>query len=246
MPKIKVPLFYIYGNDVDMMEKKWLPDFEKKNQDASFLRYDATIDEIQPGRMITEYVSNDLFSARKIFIIRNPEEQTNKVETFVEGVLENPVDTNAVVMVAAKHNKVTRLGKLVKEHFKVLEFEIPEVKPFDLLDAINSKNGSRIIQQSNKLFSAEFNALALYSLLCGHFFLMKKVKERENKPSDFIARELGEHQFRIQKMMVANRYWSTAEINQAIRNLAKLGDQIRSWQYDEQMLLQMYLINISL
>jgi len=246
MAKTKLPLYFIYGNDVDMIERKWLPDFEKQNKDASFLRYDATIDEIQPGKMLTEYISNDLFSARKIFIVRNPEEQTAKVEAFVEGVLENPISTNVVVLVSGKYNKTTRLGRLIKDNFKVQDFELPELKPFDLLDAINSKSATRIIQQSNKLFSADYNPLAMYSLLCGHFFLMKKVKERQNKPTEVIARELNEHQFRIQKMMVANRYWSLPEIDRAIQGLAKLGDQIRSWQYDEQMLLTMFLIKSSL
>jgi len=61
-----------------------------------------------------------------------------------------------------------------------------------------------------------------------------------------IARQLKQHQFRIKKAMVAFRYWNGEELEQALRDLGQLDSQLRSWQYDERMLIQMSLIKLCL
>lgn len=244
MPKGE--LYYTYGDDTDMIEKKWLPDLQRKYPEAEWLRYDITIDELPVGKIVSEYSSNDLFAKGKVVVVRNADAKPATTEVLVEAILDNPIPGNALVLIASGWNKTTRLGKLVKDKFIVKEFVLPEIKPFDLLDALNSKSAGKVLNQSNKLFSAEYNALALYSLLCGHFSLLQQVKDREGQHPDNIARELKQHSFRIKKAQVANRYWSREQIASALRELAEVGKLIRTWQYDEQMLLQMCLIKLTL
>lgn len=240
----KLPFYYIHGDDTDMIEKKWLPDLQKKYPTAEFLRYDAMIDEIPVGRLVTEYFANGLFSSSKVIVIRNADSKQETCEALATALLENPIKENALVFLASGINGTTRLGKLAKKSFIVQEFAKPEIKPFDLLDALNSKSISKVLFQASRLFSAEYHALALYSLLCGHFTLLRQVKEQDGKPAALVARELKQHEFRIKKAQVANRYWSKEEIANALRELAKTGHLIRSWQYDERMLLEMLLIKI--
>ena len=63
--------YFVYGDDADMIEKRYIPDLEKKYQSASWLRYDATIDDIRIGSLTTEYNANDLFADSKVIVIRN-------------------------------------------------------------------------------------------------------------------------------------------------------------------------------
>lgn len=243
---MKPALYYTFGDDTDMIEKKWLPDIQKKYPDAAWFRYDATIDDLPVGKLITEYCSNDLFSKGKVIVVRNADSKPAQSEALAEAVVDNPIHGNALVLIASGHNKTTRLGKLVKDKFMVREFVLPEIKPFDLLDALNSKSAGKVLHHANRLFAADYNALALYSLLCGHFTLLKQVKDREKFSAQQISRELKEHEFRIKKAMVANRYWSKEQISTALRQLSDLGRLIRTWQYDEQMLIQMFLIKVSM
>lgn len=243
---MKLPFYYIYGDDVDMIEKKWFPDLQQKYVSAQWLRYDASIDEIPVGKLVTEYLANDLFASGKVIVIRNADAKQEVVESLSSTLLANPIKENALILVASGLNGTTRLGKLVKSKFIVKEFVKPEVKPFDLLDNLNSKSIGRVLSQYNKLQAAEFSNLALYSILCGHFSLLKQIKSLQHKSPDQIARELGEHQFRVKKAMVALRYWSEEDLKRALTELVELGNLLRSWQYDDTMLLQMYLIKLCL
>jgi len=236
--------YYVYGDDTDMIEKKYLPDLANKFQGATWLRYDASIDDIQVGKLTTEYNSNGLFDSGKVICVRNADDKAAQVETLAGALLESPNDANALILIGKSLNGVTKLGKLVKKHFISKEFSKPEIKPFDLLDALNCKSSSKVILQSEKLFAENFNPLGLYSLLCGHFILLKQVKERQGQNYQNVARELKQHQFRIKKMMVANRYWELPEIDAALKDLKRLGDLLRTWQYDEKMLIQMMLIKL--
>lgn len=244
---VKGDFYYVYGDDTDMIEKKWMPDLREKFPKAEFLRYDAAIDEIRAGRLVTEYNSNDIFSEGKVIVIRNADQkQSDSVLAIAEAVTAHPVAGNALVLIGSGWNKTTKLGRLVKKSFIPREFARPELKPFDLLDALNAKNSGKVILQSNKLFAEEFNPLALYSLLCGHFVLLRQVKERQGQDPNAIARELKQHQFRIKKATIANRYWELHELDRALLELKTLGELLRTWQYDEQMLIQMALIKLCL
>jgi len=237
--------YYIYGDDADMIEKKWLPDMRRRFPSAEFLRYDASIDEIRVGRLVTEYNSNDIFNEGKVIVIRNADQkQSQSVLALAEALTSAPIDGNALVLIGSGWNKTTKLGKLIKKSFISQEFIRPEIKPFDLLDALNAKNSNKVILQSNKLFADDFNALALYSLLCGHFILLRQVKERQTQSPEEIARELKQHLFRVKKAIVANRYWDLDELDAALLSLKRLGDLLRTWQYDEQMLIQMTLLKL--
>lgn len=236
--------YYAHGDDVDMIEQKWLPDLEKKYSETAWLRYDATIDDIKIGFLTTEYYSNDLFSAGKTILIRNADAKASQVEAFLEGLVSNPITSNAVVLIANGLNRTTRLGKLVKKHFVIREFEKPEIKPFDLLDCLNTKNIPKILQHSNILFNAGYNPLLLFSLIFGHFLLLRKIKEREGKTAQVISREINQHQFRVKKSMVANRFWSHEELNWSLQELGNLDRLLKTWQYDEKMLIQMGLIKL--
>lgn len=244
--KSTLPLYYVYGDDTEVIEKKWLPDFKKKFPEHTFFRYDASIDDISPARITTELTAHDLFSHGKVVVIRNADSKSDSMEALLSAMKETPPIGNALVLLASGLNKTTKLGKLASQVCVVREFKLDEIKPFDLLDAINTKNTGRILQQTRRLFEAEYSVLMLYSLLCGHLLLMRKVKERQAQSPEEIARELKEHIFRIKKMVVANRYWSADQISQALAALVKTGDLLRTWQYDDRMLLEMFLISITL
>ena len=147
-------------------------------------------------------------------------------------------------MLSKSWNKTTRFGKLVKKHFVVRELAKPEIKPFDLLDSLNTKNLAKILNCSNRLFEADYNPLAIFSLVFGHFILLRHIKAHDGKTPDAIARELKQHQFRIKKAMVANKEWTTQDITNALQTLGRLDKLLRTWRYDEKMLIQMALIKL--
>lgn len=236
--------YFAYGDDADMIEKRWLPDLQKRYPEATWLRLDATIDEIKVGSLTTEYNANDLFNNGTVILVRNVDTKPAQTEALASALLENPNPDNAVVFIGTGWNKTTKLGKLIKKSFLVKEFSKPEIKPFDLLDSLNSKNSGRVIHQSNMLFENDYNALALFSLIFSHMLLLRKIKEHEGKPAEVIARELKQHAFRVKKAMVALRYWSKEDINSALEDLSRLDRHLRSWQYDEKMLIQMCLIKL--
>ncbi len=238
--------YYTYGDDADMLEKKWFPDIERKYPKATWLRYDATIDDINIGNLVTEYSVNDLFSQGKVIVIRNADKKQEQVQALAEELLNNPVSGNALVLIANGYNKTTRLGKLAKKSFMVREFSRPEIKPFDMIDSLNAKNSAMVLRHSQRLLDADYHPLALFSLLFGHFLLLRQVHGLRRLSEQEIARELKQHSFRIKKAMVAFRYWTGEEIEAALRQLGELDSLLRTWQYDERMLLQMNLIKLCL
>jgi len=238
--------YYTYGDDAEMIEKKWLPDIEKKYPNATWLRYDATIDDISIGRLVTEYAANDLFSQGKVIVIRHADKKQDQVEALATELLTIPSSSNALVLIADGWNKTTRLGKLAKKSFMVREFAQAEVKPFDLLDTLNTKNATMVMRHSERLFAADYNPLAMFSLIFGHFLLLRQIHALRQKSSEEIARELKQHSFRVKKAMVAFRYWKGEDLDQALQLLGKVDSLLRTWQYDEKMLLQMALIKLCL
>jgi DNA polymerase III delta subunit len=236
--------YFVYGDDADMIEKKYLPDLEKQYGDATWLRYDATIDDIRIGHLTTEYNANDLFAESKVILIRNADAKFAQVEELATSLLENPIPANALVLISKSWNKTTKLGKLVKKSFTVKELSKPEIKPFELLDSLNFKKASRVIQQSNLLFENEYNPLALFSLISGHILLLKKIKQHQGKSAEVIAREIKQHVYRVKKTMPALREWSEEDIANALKEMQELDRRIRTWQYDEKMLIQMSLIKL--
>ena len=236
--------FFVYGNDTDMIEKKYLLDLENKYKEATWLRYDATIDEIRVGYLTTEYNANDLFAKSKVILIRNADVKSAQVESLAQALLENPIPDNALILISSSWNKTTKLGKLIKKNFTVKELKKPELKPFDLLDALNIKNSVRVIQLSNLLFDNDYNPLALFSLLSGHILLLKKIKQNEGKSAEVIAREIKQHTYRVKKTMIALRKWSSEDIANGLKEMQKLDRLLKTWRYDEKMLVQMSLIKL--
>jgi DNA polymerase III delta subunit len=238
--------YYTYGDDTDMMERKWFPDLKKKYPKAAWLRYDATIDDIDIGRLVTEYTVSDLFSQGKVIVIRNADAKYGQIEELASELLKAPDRNNALILIAKGWNKTTRLGKLVKKSFMAREFSKPEIKPFDLLDSLNTKNSTMVLKQSIRLFDADYNPLAMFSLIFGHFLLLRQIKERERDSVEMVARALKQHVYRVKMAFVANRHWSKAELDGALGQLGHLDMLLRTWQYDERMLIQMALIKLCL
>ena len=238
--------YYTYGADTDMMEKKWFPDLQRKYPAAAWLRYDATIDDINIGKLVTEYTANDLFSKGKVIVIRNADKKQEIVQALAEELLNHPVAGSALVLIASGWNKTTRLGKLAKKSFIVREFNRPEVKPFDMIDALNAKNSAMVLRHSERLFAADYHPLAMFSLLFGHFLLLRQVHALRHLGEQQIARELKQHSFRIKKAMIAFRYWKGEELEEALKLFGRVDSLLRTWQYDERMLIQMALIKLCL
>lgn len=238
--------YYTYGNDTDMVEQRWLPDLESRYPEARWLRFDATIDDLDIGKLTTEYYSNAIFSPSTVIVVRNADHKHAQVFELAQALVEAPVSDNALVLIGSSWNKTTKLGKLVKKSFVSKEFSKPELKPFDLLDSLNTKSSNKVLQFSNLLFDADYHPLAMFSLVFGHFLLLRKIKELDGRPAPEIARTLGVHNFRIQKAMVACRHWTKDELAQALQDLGELDALLRTWQYDERMLIQMALIKLCL
>jgi DNA polymerase III delta subunit len=238
--------YYIHGNDTDMIEQRWLPDLDSKYPEARWLRLDATIDEIDLSKLTTEYYSNAIFSPSTVIVVRNADHKPAQVFELAEALVEAPVGDNALVLIGSSWNKTTKLGKLVKKSFIAKEFSKPELKPFDLLDSLNTKSSNKVLQFSNLLFAADYHPLAMFSLVFGHFLLLRKIKELDGRPAPEIARRLGVHNFRIQKAMVACRHWTKEGLAEALQDLGELDALLRTWQYDEKMLIQMALIKLCL
>lgn len=244
--------YYTFGNDSDLLEKRWLPGLEKKYSKATWLRYDAVIDKIDVGNIVTEYNVNDLFAEGKVVVIRNADsKQAANVHALTEALLSNPVPGNALILLGASWNKTTKLGKLVKKSFRVKELTKPELKPFDMLDCLNSKNLSKTLFHCGRLFENGQNHLAMFSLLFGHFLLLRQVVQRKGQPADEIARDIKQHVFRVKKAMVANQFWTLGEIDNALQELMRLDSFLRFSEYDrtmttQKMLVQMSLIKITL
>jgi len=236
--------YFVYGDDSDMIERKWLPDVSSRYQAQSWTRLDATIDDISVSALTTDYYANNLFGNGKVLFIRNADHKHAQVAELIEELTANPLGENALILLSKSWNKTTRFGKLVKKYFVVRELAKPEIKPFDLLDSLNTKNLARILNCSNRLFDADYNPLAIFSLVFGHFVLLRQIKAHEGKTPEEIARELKQHQFRIKKAMVANREWTTQDITHALNSLGRLDSLLRTWQYDEKMLIQMTLIKL--
>lgn len=236
--------YFAYGDDSDMIEKKWLPDISSRYTNQAWTRLDATIDDISVGKLTTEYYANSLFGEGKVLFIRNADYKHAQVAELIEQLVSKPLPDNALILVSKSWNKTTRFGKLVKKYFVAREFEKPEIKPFDLLDSLNVKSMAKVLYHSNRLFEADYNPLAIFSLVFGHFMLLRQVKEREASTPEVVARELKQHQFRVRKAMVANRFWTTAELTAALKQLGRLDSLLRTWQYDEKMLIQMSLIKL--
>jgi DNA polymerase III delta subunit len=236
--------YFAHGDDSDMIEKKWLPDVSSRYTTQTWLRLDATIDDINVGTLTTEYYTNNLFGDGKVLFIRNADYKHAQVAELVKQLVLKPLPSNALILVSNSWNKTTTFGKLVKKYFIVREFEKPEVKPFDLLDSLNVRNTTKVLQCSNRLFEAGYNPLAIFSLVFGHLMLLRQIKEREGQNPDNIAREIKQHQFRVKKAMVANKFWTTQGISEALKQLGRLDELLRTWQYDEKMLIQMTLIRL--
>ena len=90
---VKGNFYYVYGNDSMLIEKKWLPDLERKFSNAQFLRYDTTIDLIDINRLTSVYYSNDLFNDGKVILIRNADtKQIDMVLSLAEALTSHPVE----------------------------------------------------------------------------------------------------------------------------------------------------------
>ena len=236
--------YFVHGDDSEIIEKKWLPEVSARYPNQAWTRLDATIDDISVPTLTTEYYANNLFGDGKVLFIRNADYKHAQVAELIEELTTNPLAENALIILSKSYNKTTRFGKLVKKHFVVRELAKTEMKPFDLLDSLNTKNLARVLHCSNRLFEAEYHPLAMFSLIFGHFMLLRQIKAHEGKTPEQVARELKQHQFRIKKAMVANREWSTQDITNALQTLGRLDELLRTWRYDEKMLIQMTLIKL--
>ena len=238
--------YYTYGNDTDMIEQRWFPDIESRYPEAQWIRLDATVDDLDIGSIATEYYSNAIFSPYTVIVVRNADDKPAQVFELAQKLVEAPVDGNALVLIGSGWNKTTKLGKLIKKSFVAKDFSKPELKPFDLLDSLNTKSSSKVLQFSSLLFASDYHPLAMFSLIFGHFLLLRKIKELERHSVPEIARRLKVHNFRVLKAMTACTYWTKEELAQALQDLGQLDGLLRTWQYDEKMLLQMALIKLCL
>lgn len=237
---------YVHGDDSDMIEKRYLPDLEKKYEGATWVRLDAALDKFNVGNVISEYESNDLFADKKVFLIRNADVRGDRVFELCTTLTEKPMDGRAVVLIGGGWNKTTKLGKLIKKAFAVKELAKPEIKPFDMLDCINTKSTGKVLFHCERLFEAEYNHFAMFSLLFGHLLLIRQVMQRKGKPADVIAREIKQHSFRVKKAMVANQFWSLDEIDTALQDLMRLDSFLRFSDYDRTLTIQKMLIEMAL
>ena len=235
-------LYYFFGDDAELLQKR-LELLKQERPNSQWLRYDTAIDTLSVGVLTTEYYTNELFTKKDIMVIRNADKD-EVVTDFVEEIIRNPLPDNTLVLIGATHNRTTRLGKLVAKHFQVGEFSIPEITPFALLDAISDKNASRALLQCERLFDAGYVPLAVFSLILGHFTALEQVIGRLPSPADVIARKTNQHIFKVKRCMSAAKYWNLQEIRDAFSQLKHTSTLLRSWTFNEAMLIEMLLINL--
>ena len=229
-----------------MIENKYLLNLENKCAGATWVRNDAALDKFRVGDLISEYQSNDLFADQKVFLIRHADIKGDRVFELCSTLVTNPIGDHTVVLIADGWNKTTKLGKLIKKHFVVKELNKPQIKPFDMLDFINERSTAKVLSQCNRLFDNDYNHLAIFSLLFGHFLLLRQVVARKGMGADVVAREIKQHPFRVKKAMVATRHWTLDEIDDALGELIRLDSFLRFSEYDRTMTIQKMLLSMAL
>ena len=92
--------YFVHGDDSDMIEKKWLPDVSSRYTTQTWVRLDATIDDIDVGALTTEYYTNNLFGDGKVLFVRNADYKHAQVAELIKQLVEKPVPGNALILVA--------------------------------------------------------------------------------------------------------------------------------------------------
>ena len=241
---MKLPFYYIHGNDTDMIEKKWLQNLKDKNPKADFTWLNTELDNINIEAVAAYFASYNIFCDRKIVVVRNADSKQELSLDLAKALEQDYLGDNILVLLAGGLNQTTKLGKYAKQHFIVQEFSVPEIKPFAMLDSLNARDSLQTLQQLRKLLENDYNAMALHTLVFNHLLLLRKVKEYEGDSFDWIARQLKENPYRIKKMVVGTRYWTKANIEYALTAFSKLGKDLRTWPAEPNVLLEMALIDI--
>lgn len=239
-------IYCAYGDDVALIENKWLPDLRNKYKEADWTRLDASIDFIDANFIISELMSESLFTPGKVVFIRNADEALDSTLKVVQELLKVASNENVLVLILSALDKRTTLGKILADQVITREFQKPEIKPFDFIENLSRKKTALSLHQSKLLFENGSNIFILYALMCGHFSLLRRIKDLRNNNFNTVAKDLGIHAFRAKKLMEVEGFWTKEDLNTVLRELDFLGRSIKTWQHDPIMLLHMFIVSICL
>lgn len=235
-----------FGDDVGIIENKWLVDLKNKYSDWEWLRLDASIDTIDSSSVVSELLSNNLFFKGRVVFIRNAELAEKEVNKVLESFSKVSTDDKVLILILKSLDKRTLLGKILNNQAMLREFKKPEIKPFEFIDSLSRKKVTVALNQSNLLFDNGSNIFIIYSLLCGHFSLLRRIKDLKISNFNQLAKSLGIHTFRAKKLLEVEGFWTKNDLNRTLEELSSLGKAIRSWQYDPIVLLHMFIISACL
>ena len=237
------PAHFISG--APEMVEKYLDAIQNKHSKSMWFFYNLSIDTISVGELTTEYYSNSIFGDKKVFLLRNVDNNSELVLSFLEEIKANPLTENIVLLTADSMKFTTRLGKFLKANAEIKDFEVKDTLAFDLIDALSRRNTKKVIHFSSMILEREdFNSMALLGLLISHFILLKKAKEFEHEPVSKVAQILKQNQYRMMKVMEVCKFWKVQQIDACLQKIQSLDSFIKTWQYDTKTLVGMYLIKI--
>ncbi len=136
--------YYTYGDDSTMIEKKWLPDLQRKYLDAEWIRLDASIDDISVPSLVTEYNVNDLFSKGKVIVIRN----ADKKQEQADQMMEDGKEYQAEKKMQQKEKKLQQAEKKMQKSGAGLK--PAKTKKIKLKEKIRKHEGEKIDDEMKK------------------------------------------------------------------------------------------------
>lgn len=115
---------------------------------------------------------------------------------------------------------------------------------FDIFKAILDHNFKRAYTYWKDFDEQNIDPIALIAMLASQFRFMHQVKilQSEGMNKNEIAKALGAHPFRVEKTMENCYQRSEHQINETLRNLALLDQQIKAGKIDKKLGFELFLI----
>ena len=117
---------------------------------------------------------------------------------------------------------------------------------FGLIDAISAGNGGQAMQALEKLLP-ERDAIMLFFSLVGHFRVLLQSREivDAGKGDGEIAKQLGAHPYRAQKLAAQARRFSMATLKAIYERLLELDEGIKTGRIEPELAMETFVAELS-
>lgn len=117
---------------------------------------------------------------------------------------------------------------------------------FGLIDALSAGNGARAMQTLEELL-LERDLIMLFFSLVGHFRLLLQSREMVDagKGETEIAKELGIHPFRAQKLAGQARRFSQTALEAIYKRLLEYDEQIKTGEIEAELAMETFVASLS-